>query len=256
VLGGDPSSVLSGLGIAGRPRRGTVVTGLAGRPPVLMYHGVGRCKDDPFDLFVTPECLAHQMRTLRVLGLRGVPLGRIGDAVTLRQAQGLVGLTFDDGYHDVLKWAVPILERYGFTATMFAVSGLLGGENVWDPPPRRRLVDEADLKNLAARGWEIGAHGVTHARLTDVDSDHLRFEVVGSRIALADVTGTEPRSFCYPYGSLDTVAVDAVRDAGYSYACAVRRVPGLHPPLAMPRIGVTERDWGPRFVAKLFLRGR
>lgn len=244
------------FGGPGASRRGAAVTKIAGRPPILMYHGVGRCTDDPFALFVTPERLAHQMQTLRLLGLRGVPLERVGDAVRRGQAKGLVGLTFDDGYRDVLKWAVPILEQYGFTATIFAVSSLLGGENVWDPPPRRRLVDGADLKNLAVRGWEVGAHSVSHARLTDLDSERLRLEVIGSRTALAEVTGTEPRSFCYPYGSLDAEAVSAVREAGYSYACAVQRVPGLHSSLAMPRIGVTERDWGPRFVAKLFLRGR
>jgi peptidoglycan/xylan/chitin deacetylase (PgdA/CDA1 family) len=221
-----------------------------------MYHGVGRVSGDPFSLFVSPERFAEQMRALRILGLRGISLGQLGDAVLRREADGLVGLTFDDGYRDVLLSAAPVLERHGFTATMFAVSSLLGGQNVWDPPPRRQLVSEADLRELAARGWEIGAHGTTHARLTDLDAERLRHEVSGSRAALADITGVEPRCFCYPYGSVNAKTVCAVRDAGYTYACAVRRVAGLPSTLAMPRIGVTQSDRWPGFVAKLFLRGR
>lgn len=259
----EPTPVVSQSGFAWRSRRGRIFTRLAGsrgaladHGVTLMYHGVGRVSEDPFDLFVSPKRFAEQMRALRFLGLRGVSLGQLGDAVARREAGGLVGLTFDDGYYDVLLMAAPILEHNGFTATMFTVSSLLGGENVWDPPPRRRLIGATDVQELAARGWEIGAHSATHARLTDLDAETLRHEVSASRAALAEVTGVEPRCFCYPYGSVNAETVGAVRDAGYSYACAVQRVAGLTAGLATPRIGVTERDHWARFVAKLLLRGR
>jgi peptidoglycan/xylan/chitin deacetylase (PgdA/CDA1 family) len=166
-----PANVITDPSDARRSRRGMIVTKLSGRSPILMYHAVGSVSEDPCGLFVSPERFAQQMQALRILGLRGVSLGRLGDAVMRRNADGLVGLTFDDGYRDVLSSAAPILQRCGFTATIFAVSSLLGGENVWDTPPRRQLMSEADLRDLAARGWEVGAHGVTHARLTEVDAD-------------------------------------------------------------------------------------
>jgi peptidoglycan/xylan/chitin deacetylase (PgdA/CDA1 family) len=221
-----------------------------------MYHGVGRVSEDPFHLFVSPERFAEQMSVLRYLGLRGVSLGEFGDAVGRGRAEGLVGLTFDDGYQDVLTWAAPVLERHGFTATLFAVAGLPSGENVWDPPPRRPLMSEAELCHLAARGWEIGSHSMTHPRLTEIDAERLHEEVFTSRPTLADATGVAPRCFCYPYGSVNAEVVDAVRKAGYAYACSVKRVDGLPTMLAMPRVGVLERDRGARFAAKLFLRGR
>lgn len=259
----EPADVLPHPSTDRRSHRGRIATRLAGSPPAftyhsptLMYHGIGRVSEDPFGLFVSPERFARQMQALRLLGLRGVSLGQLGDALRQGEADGLVGLTFDDGYRDVLSWAAPVVERHGFTATMFVVSSLLGGENVWDPPPQRQLVSEAEVRELAARGWEIGAHSVTHARLTDVDANRLRHEVSASRAALADVTGVEPRCFCYPYGSVNAEAAGAVRDAGYSYACAVQRVAGLPTAFAMPRIGVMQRDRWLRFVAKLFLRGR
>jgi peptidoglycan/xylan/chitin deacetylase (PgdA/CDA1 family) len=256
VIAEEPANLVTHPSTDERTYRGTIATKLVGSRPILMYHGVGEMREDPFNLFISPERFAEQMQVLRILGLRGVSLGQFADAVTQRRAEGLVGLTFDDGYRGVLEWAAPILERHRFTATMFAVSGLLEGENVWDPPPRHKLISKAELRELAARSWEIGAHSRTHPRLTELEPDVLHHEVSASRAELAEVTGVAPRSFCYPYGSVNSEAVAAVRDAGYTYACAVRQVAGLPTVLAMPRIGVTQRDRGPRFMAKLLLRGR
>jgi peptidoglycan/xylan/chitin deacetylase (PgdA/CDA1 family) len=237
-------------------RRGALLTRLAGRLPVLMYHGVATVADDPFHLFVTPARFRRQMLLLKRCGLRGVSLATLGDAIEAGPAQGLVGITFDDGYRDVLRFAVPVLHQYGFAATFFVVSDLLGGSNTWDPPPRRDLMTVADVRALAASGQEIGSHGVRHARLTEVTRAELRHEVAGSRKTLADLLGAEPRSFCYPYGAADATVVSAVADAGYTYGCVAARVPGIDGPLATPRIGVGERDTGARFVGKLLLRGR
>ena len=46
--------------------------------------------------------------------------------------RGLVGITFDDGYVNVLEAALPELKRRGFTASVFIISGRLGGTNDWD----------------------------------------------------------------------------------------------------------------------------
>jgi peptidoglycan/xylan/chitin deacetylase (PgdA/CDA1 family) len=161
----------------GSPRRvlGRAVTWCAGHAPVLMYHGIGCVAADPFGLFISPERFGQQMEALSDLGLQGVSLGELGDAVTRRKASGLVGITFDDAYREVLDRVPPVLERYGFTATVFAVSELLGGVNVWDPPPRRQLMAAADLRDLAGRGLEVGSHGANHVRLSgEADRGHGR----------------------------------------------------------------------------------
>jgi peptidoglycan/xylan/chitin deacetylase (PgdA/CDA1 family) len=56
---------------------------------------------------------------------------RLEDAVSLLKAGKLperaVCLTFDDGYLDNLKVAVPIIKKHGLHATFFLTSGYLGG---------------------------------------------------------------------------------------------------------------------------------
>lgn len=239
-----------------RTVRGRLATVAAGRPPLLMYHAVGHAGADPFDLYVTPGRFAAQMAALARIGLRGVSMADLGDAIARGSASGLVGITFDDGYRDVITHALPVLRQHGFGATFYAVSGLLGGENLWDPPPRRNLMTANELRMLVAEGYEVGSHSVSHCRLAGLDSATLRTEVADSRAALADILGEPPRTFCYPYGSVDAAATRAVEAAGYDYGCAVHRVAGLPDTYARPRVGVMERDGGVRFAAKLYLRGR
>jgi peptidoglycan/xylan/chitin deacetylase (PgdA/CDA1 family) len=73
-----------------------------------------------------------------------------------------------------LTCALPILDRCGFTATVFAVAGQLGGTNVWDADgPSKPLLTTDQLRQVAAAGMEIGSHGYTHVRLSAASEKQL-----------------------------------------------------------------------------------
>lgn len=219
-------------------------------PWALMYHSVDDCRDDPYLLTVTPRRFARHLRWLGERGLRGVGMGELLRARAAGRARRLVGLTFDDGYDDFRRRALPLLLEYGHTATVFVLPGRLGGGNTWDARgPRKRLLDAAGLREIAAAGMEIGSHGLLHRDLTTVHAVTLVAEVRGSRRRLEDLTGAAPAGFCYPYGAVDTRALLAVRDAGYEYACAVDPGP-LACRYALPRTYAGQADTGPRLRAK------
>ncbi|MGW7131145.1 polysaccharide deacetylase family protein [Streptomyces bobili] len=221
-------------------------------PWVAMYHSVGDCSDDPYRITVTPERLDRQLAWLAGQGLRGVSLAELLAARARGEGRDLAGLTFDDGYADFLTAALPVLRRHGCTATLFVLPGRLGGDNAWDPlGPRRPLLPADGIREAAAEGIEIGSHGLTHLDLTKADDATLKAETAGSRAALADLLGTEVAGFCYPYGTVDRRAVDAVRDAGYAYACAIDPGP-LTGPHALPRIHIGQNDT----AARLYLKHR
>jgi len=168
----------------------------------------------------------------------------------------LIGLTFDDGYKNFLDAAVPILEAFGFTATVFVVADLLGKENDWEhaynPRPVMELLGTAELRETAERGIEVGSHSMTHADLADLSPRMLEEEVQGSRQVLSEILGEEVDGLCYPYGSVDRAAVEAVRQAGYAYACGWRTpLKHGHEPHNLPRIYVSDRDNSWRMAAKL-----
>ncbi len=225
-------------------------------PMILMYHGVAEAAEDPNNLCVTPSRFAEQMAWLKRHGLRGVGIGTLVDEVRAGHHRGLVGLTFDDGYVNVLEAALPELLRHGFTASMFIISDRLGGSNEWDEGPAWPLMSADQVKELAAAGMEIGSHGATHLRLADVSADRLETEVSGSKASLGELVGTRIRGFAYPYGSMDAAARHAVSDAGYDYACAVNASRAEYGFMALPRIYVGQRDDAGRMTAKrLLFRG-
>ena len=227
--------------------------GLSSIPMILMYHGVGDVAEDPYQLYVTPSRFAEQMTWLKQRGLRGVGIGTLVDAMQAGRAHGLVGLSFDDGYVSVLESALPELVRHGFTATMFIISGRLGGTNEWDEGPVFQLMSADQVREVAAAGMEIGSHSATHVRMSRLNGDRLEAEISGSRASLGELMGAPIRGFAYPWGSNDAAARRAVRDAGYDYACAVETpVPELGL-VALPRIVFTERDGAGRMATKQFL---
>jgi peptidoglycan/xylan/chitin deacetylase (PgdA/CDA1 family) len=226
-------------------------------PMVLMYHVIEEVSEDPHRLAVTPARFAEQMAWLAGRGLRGVSMGTLVSAMRDGRERGLVGLTFDDGYRSVLANALPVLLEHDFTATMFIISARIGGTNEWDAGtgPVWPLMTAGEVTEVAGAGMEIGAHTATHPRLPGMEPDRLTAEVSGSRATLRELFGLPVRGFAYPYGRMDAAARQAVRDAGYDYACSVETPMGSLGIMALPRITFYQRDRVGRMAAKkLFFR--
>jgi peptidoglycan/xylan/chitin deacetylase (PgdA/CDA1 family) len=217
---------------------------------VLMYHSIAPYADDPYRVTICPRRFGQQMRWLDRQGLRGVSMATLIAARRRGCDAGLVGLTFDDGYDDFRRYALPVLAQHGFTATAFIIAGRLGGQNGWDiEGPRKALMTAAQVREVAAAGIEIGSHGLRHVTLNDTTDLALQREQRHSRDILQDVTGTGVAGFCYPYGHLDRRVLDGVRSAGYGYGCAIW-ASELTGPYAMPRVYVGESDGAARLRAK------
>jgi len=221
-------------------------------PVVLMYHSVAAGDLDPFRITVSPQRFARQMRLLHRLGIRGASVRELLDGIGSAGRGPRVGLTFDDGYQDFLTGALPVLTRYGFTATVFVVAGALGGDNHWDQPagPRKPLLTARQVRAVTEAGMEIGSHGLRHTRLPSLPGPQLRREVEHSRQLLAQLTGREVTGFCYPYGEAGAREVAAVRAAGYGYGCGSGLCTRLTSRHALPRIYVGDRDGPVRLAAK------
>jgi len=206
-------------------------------PLIMMYHSVGVRPHDPNNLAVTPERFEEQMAALKRRGLRGVSVAELQAARAAGSARGLIGLTFDDGYTDVVENALPVLQRFGFSGTFYVLAGRIGGANEWDEGTPWPLVDETGIRRWADAGFEVGSHGSMHVALADAGPDVLRTEVAESREKLSAIVGKPVDGYCYAYGSMDAAARSAVAAAGYEHATAVISRESLGP-LALPRIWI------------------
>jgi peptidoglycan/xylan/chitin deacetylase (PgdA/CDA1 family) len=72
----------------------------------------------------------------------------------------------------------------------------------------------SQIQSLAAAGYEVGAHTMTHADLTAVSAAGALAEVAGSRADLINL-GITPTTFVYPYGSYSTAIEQMVAAQGF-----------------------------------------
>ena len=103
--------------------------------PILMYHqiDVPPPRGTPLrGLVVAPRAFDWQMAMLKALGLQGLSMQDLEPYLDGRKQGRVVGITFDDGYLNNHDHALPILRRYGHTATCYAVSHLIGRTDLWD----------------------------------------------------------------------------------------------------------------------------
>ncbi len=211
------------------------------RVPILMYHRIAdpaaARSDLERSLTVAPAAFAAQMRWLRAHGYRSVTHRQLYDALagTGELPGKPVLVTFDDGYVDVLRDALPALRAVGFTAAAYVIMERIDGDDT-------SFLRMAHLRRLERAGIEIGSHTVSHADLTALsDADALR-ELRRSRATLEQGLGHPVQWLCYPAGRYDARVERLAQEAGYVLATTTE--PGVlqdpDAPLALHRVRIAD----------------
>jgi len=223
------------------------------RSLILLYHGLGEpgAGNDPSFLQVPPQVFRAQLETLLEAGFKLLSVSELarlaGDG---DPPPGFAALSFDDGMEDNHSVLLPVLGEYGLTATIYVQTGTIGDPNPWMPGARVRMMTEDEIRSVSAAGVEIGAHSVTHPDMSRLDYDGCLGEMTRSKDELERITGTEVRTFAYPYGHYGPEAVAAARDAGFETAVTcVRR--GSWSPFELNRTLVTGRDGLGTFMLRI-----
>lgn len=225
------ATLMPTLGPAPPPAQASVAA--PGAPvPILMYHYI-RAVDqasDPlgYELSVEPGLFEQQIAWLDAQGYTSIRMDTLagclrGAATCPPQA---VALTFDDGYEDAFTNALPALRRYGYTATFYIISGLVGqpGYMTWD-----------QLATLRDAGMEIGTHTIDHLDLTTLDAYEAERQIVQSKADLERGLGISVTSFCYPGGMYSATLMEQARAAGFLSATTTRWDSDYSDMMALPR---------------------
>lgn len=118
----------------------------------------------------------------------------------------VVAIDFDDNRLNVFENAYPIMNEYGFKATVFCVSDLADGNL-----PNMQLYPWMTWKHLGAlydNGWTIGAHTASHQHLAQLckgacgmdGSKRVMEELLDCNAAIRRELGLKPEHFAYPSG--------------------------------------------------------
>lgn len=189
--------------------------------PALVYHkianrlewGITRQKVEQFE---------RQMRYLKEQGYRPV---RMEEAFEERDSEDSkeILITFDDGYESVYTSAFPILQRYGFTACIFLITGYVGKLNDWDVNwgKKFRHISWNQVKEMQRYGFSFGSHTVNHPDLTKLEKRFVEYELKRSRETLEDKLSQKADSLSFPFGRYNQMVEQSALDTGYRKAFTI-----------------------------------
>jgi peptidoglycan/xylan/chitin deacetylase (PgdA/CDA1 family) len=193
-------------------------------PPILMYHEVTAGPPEEMHA-VSQAAFSAQMLWLRQAGYQSVSL-----AEWLAPAAGAarpappnpIVITFDDGYRDNYTNAWPILAEQGFSATIFLVTGRLGGSADWRPGAlgQAPLLTWPDVREMALAGLQFGSHTASHVDLSACPLSVAQQELRVSRETLQQALGAPVATLAYPFSRFNAQIKASVRQAGYEVACS------------------------------------
>ncbi len=98
-----------------------------------------------------------------------------------------------------------------------------------------RLLNRAQMEEMMAWGWSLGAHSRTHRTLSRLEPAEMAAEIEGSREDLGREFGPQNFAFAYPYGDpehIGPLAPALVKKAGF--IAGLTASPGLNRPGADP----------------------
>jgi peptidoglycan/xylan/chitin deacetylase (PgdA/CDA1 family) len=193
------------------------------RLPILVYHHFSEERDDR--LTVSRGKFERQLQYLRDKGYRSIRLSELMYQEHV-SAQRRVVITFDDGYRSVAHIAVPLLARYGFSATCFLPVAHIGADNAWDGGGTP-LMSADTLRALPSEQIELALHSWRHENYCFKSGDDIARDLALCRHRL-DVLGIPYQPmFAYPYGKVPKdkrrreQVTTALRNAGIRIACRV-----------------------------------
>lgn len=233
------SAFLGGFSWLGLPKEQAVI---------LMYHSVSPGAD--YFMNVEPRDFERHMEYIKKSGRPVIALGELVRRLKTEEVlDGAIVITFDDGYRDNYTIAFPLLQRYGFPATIFVTTDLIGKSDKRD---LERLTI-AEMKEMEASGLiAIEPHTRSHPRLSKLDPERAREEIVGAKQYLESQLQKSCQHFAYPYGDFNDETEKIVGEV-FESACSVSEgtVRKGMDPRTLRRVSIDRSTTFPQFRGKL-----
>ena len=199
--------------------------------PVLMYHKI---PDAPLatkhQIYVTKDNFEKHLAYFKKQKLTPITFADYlkfasGELALADFPRRPIILTFDDGYTDNYTNLLPLMQQYGYRGVLYLLGDFEIRYNKWDADfdptePRSEIMDLAQKQAFVAAGWEIGAHTMSHPRLSTLPLPEAAAEIRRSKTELETALHTQIISFAYPYGDCNEAVKNAVRAAGFALGIA------------------------------------
>ena len=194
---------------------------MANTLPILTFHTLEERRST---ISFPPQLFQRGLARLHQAGYRTISLLEAVEHLRGKRPfpERALVITFDDGYQTVYFHALPVLQRYGMSATVFLTTGpgqpappagrlpSLGGRTMlaWD-----------EIRQMHRQGFDFGAHTCTHPDLTRLPPVQAEAEICRSKAIVEDTLGAAVVCFAYPYGCHDEQLRDNTVQQHFACAC-------------------------------------
>jgi peptidoglycan/xylan/chitin deacetylase (PgdA/CDA1 family) len=205
----------------------------------LVYHTISRHETPlPSGIDISPERFESHLAWLSDRREKVVALDKF---LSVPESEGLVAITFDDGFRDNLTVALPLLEKYRLPMTLFMVAGYIGSDG---------YLDADELREIARHPLvTVGSHGLWHRPFTVLSDTEAAYELSESKERIEDAIGKRVTLMAYPYGDCNSRIERLCEASGYSAAWSVWN--GNNTPFSRWRVPLGTHDNLTRLKAKL-----
>ena len=186
--------------------------------PILLYHAIFDKGLNNEKYEINKEEFETQIKYLSDNGFQSFLVDDFfkTDNSAVADGKGVV-ITFDDGNYSDYSIAVPVLKKYGFTATFFITVNWIGTE---------KFVSWKQLGEIKAAGMSIQSHSLSHPFLSDLSRDDLHKELDESRDLLESKLNIPVNVLSIPGGFFSKDVLRMAEEVGYKGVCT--SVPGLN----------------------------
>jgi peptidoglycan/xylan/chitin deacetylase (PgdA/CDA1 family) len=190
--------------------------------PVLCYHHVREwVKSDTEEdraYIVPPAKLEAELKFLQENGYHSVVSGQVYEYYANGKPlpDKPVMLSFDDNDDNQYTAALPLLKKYGFTATFFIMTVSIDRPN---------YMTGDQIKDLDKQGFDVQPHTWDHHMVTEYKTDaDWQKQIVGPKQTLEEMLGHPTPFFAYPFGVYDAASAEKLKQYGYKAAFRLRDV--------------------------------
>jgi peptidoglycan/xylan/chitin deacetylase (PgdA/CDA1 family) len=177
--------------------------------PILMYHAISSAacvalpQTSSIEHAVRARDFRAQLDAIVEGGFFTVTLDDLDRPVS--EPKPLL-ITFDDGHESDWIVAAPELARRNLHAIFFVVWSYLG---------RPGYLNRDQVIALRSQGFEIGSHGMTHERLSQVSPEDASDELSESKTKLEDLLQEPIAAFALPGGHYNDAVLQLAWTSGY-----------------------------------------
>lgn len=233
--------------------------------PVICYHNIGtgkeidKVKQEDKEWVIEKDFFEKQIRLIKKLRYKTLTLEEFEKwkKSEIEIPYRSILITFDDGFLNVYKYAIPILVKYNINATIFIEGNTVDSNIIPDETDQtdkymsKEIINKCKekFKNIefACHSYELHINGSVESKsYEELDKDLKKYkEVMG-----------ETYYFAYPFGHYTEEMKEALKDNGYKLAFAFgpgKKARRSDDDFLVPRINTSfgMKNW--KFVIKMIL---